>query len=156
MILLFTFAPKESKDGTALTIKWLTNHTAVKRAMAEQKVTSPGSEVAEDNGCGVGGNFLPQARGVCGVCLRIIWRQHLFPWWPGTNWTNDKQGDLLPDGRRRLLWLSWTDPGVFPQITEVVEVHGACSWAYSSYDQYISTGVQSVRQSLKGQALLRR
>lgn len=67
------------------------------RALANQEVTRPGSEVREDNGCGVGGNFLPQGTGACVVyvcvyvCLYVIWPQHLLLW-PGkkstiTHWT---------------------------------------------------------------------
>lgn len=94
-----------------------------KRALAKQKVTSTGSEVTLDNGRGVGGNFRPQARWVCMrvrgcacVFTRIIWRQHLFPWWPGTKKTDERQtqqtycqmagGACYDSAGRR--------PGVFP------------------------------------------
>ena len=47
-------------------IKWKSE-----RALAKQEVTSPGSEVMKDNGCGVGGNFLPLGRGACVVCVCV-------------------------------------------------------------------------------------
>ena len=45
---------------------------------AKQQVTSSGSGVAEDNGCGVGGNVLPQGIGGCVCVLCANWCQQVL------------------------------------------------------------------------------
>lgn len=59
-----------------------------------------GSEVREDNGCRVGGNFLPQGTGECVVCVYTLSGVSIYS--GGDPGQNTKHGNLLPDGRWHL------------------------------------------------------
>lgn len=68
------------------------------RALAKQEVTSPGSEVREDNGYGVGGYFLPQGTSARVVCVFTYYLASAFSltltW--GEKYTEHQK--VFPDG----------------------------------------------------------
>lgn len=91
----------------------------VKQLRPTRRSQVPGSKVREDNGCGVGGNFLPQGTGACGECVCVYILSGISIYSHGDPAQNGQAPNLLPDGWRRFVWLCYTYPQWLKLLNEL-------------------------------------
>ena len=121
--LSFSFSisiPRRAQLGAQRASNWPINPQR-ERALANQEVTSPGSEVSKDNRWAEISYLRGQERVVCVcvcvcVCVYILSGVSIYSHGDLGQNGHSKHHNVLPDGRRCLFWLSCTDPASFCQI----------------------------------------